>query len=288
MAEATDQRGGASNTWKLPSRGLPAVETRDLPEPRRLGKYIGASVIMSATAMGSGESILWPYITSQVGVGILWLAVVGFSMQYFLNMEIERYTLATGETAVTGFSRFWKPWGVIFALGAILPNAWPGWAASGATATTFIFNLGEGAVSWIAAAQLWAIALAISAAPVVYQMLEKAMAIMLGIIVVFVIIAIIIATDAGSWGRVVTRAPESFSNGPQWFAELGAATVLGAIAFAGAGGANNLVQSNYLRDKGWGWASAPQHSLADHRRGGSRAVSRVHLPAGRGEQAPLE
>jgi hypothetical protein len=24
-------------------------------------------------------------------------------------MEIERYTLATGETAVTGFSRFWKP-----------------------------------------------------------------------------------------------------------------------------------------------------------------------------------
>ena len=252
MAEATDQRGGASNTWKLPSRGLPAVETRDLPEPRRLGKYIGASVIMSATAMGSGESILWPYITSQVGVGILWLAVVGFSMQYFLNMEIERYTLATGETAVTGFSRFWKPWGVIFALGAILPNAWPGWAAGAATATTFIFNLGEGAVSWIAAAQLWAIALAISAAPVVYQMLEKAMAIMLGIIVVFVIIAIIIATDAGSWGRVVTRAPESFSNGPQWFAELGAATVLGAIAFAGAGGANNLVQSNYLRDKGLG------------------------------------
>src|SRR5215208_7350315 len=64
------------------------------------------------------------------GVGLLWLATLGFLSQYFLNMEIERYTLATGETAVTGFSRFWKPWGIVFALGAILPNAFPGWAAS--------------------------------------------------------------------------------------------------------------------------------------------------------------
>ena len=28
-------------------------------------------------------------------------------------MEIERYTLATGETAVAGFARFWKPWGIL-------------------------------------------------------------------------------------------------------------------------------------------------------------------------------
>jgi hypothetical protein len=33
--------------------------------------------------------------------------------QFFINMEIERYTLATGETAITGFSRFWKPWGPV-------------------------------------------------------------------------------------------------------------------------------------------------------------------------------
>ena len=211
MTEVTDRPGGG-NTWELPSKALPAVETRELPEPKKLTAYIGASVIITATAMGSGESILWPYITSQVGVGLLWLAAVGFFMQYILNMEIERYTLATGETAVTGFSRFWKPWGIIFALGAILPNAWPGWAASASTAITYIFNLGDSAIPWIAAAQLWAIALAITAAPVVYQVLEK---------VQFVLLAIIIATDAGSWGRVVTKASETFTNAPQWFGELG-------------------------------------------------------------------
>ena len=251
MAESMDQRG-ASSTWELPTKGLGAVETRDLPEPGRLVKYIGASVILTATAMGSGESIIWPYITSQVGVGLLWLAAVGITMQYFLNMEIERYTLATGETAVTGFSRFWKPWGIIFALGAILPNAWPGWAAGAATATTFVFGFGDSAVPWIAAAQLWAIAIAVTLSPVIYQAIEKIDMVLLSIIVVFVVIAIIIATDASSWGRVVTRAPETFTNAPRWFSELGAATILGAIAFAGAGGANNLVQSNYVRDKGMG------------------------------------
>ncbi|MGW5645383.1 Nramp family divalent metal transporter [Saccharopolyspora sp. NPDC003752] len=34
-----------------------------------------------------------------------------------------------------------------------------------------------------------------------------------------------------------------------------AATLLGAIAFAGAGGALNLVQSNWIRDKGLGMGS---------------------------------
>ena len=55
-------------------------------------------------------------MTATVGTGFLWAAVLSVTVQYFLNMEIERYTLATGETAVSGFVRFWKPWGVLFCL----------------------------------------------------------------------------------------------------------------------------------------------------------------------------
>jgi hypothetical protein len=100
MAEATEQRGDLAT--ELPSKYLPAVEYRDLPEPRGLRTYMGASVILLATALGPGELILWPYITSQVGIALVWLSVLGKTVQYFLNMEIERYTLVTGETAVTG------------------------------------------------------------------------------------------------------------------------------------------------------------------------------------------
>ena len=52
---------------------------------------MGASVIILATALGSGELIIWPYIVTTAGIGILWLAALGFTLQYFLNMEIERY-----------------------------------------------------------------------------------------------------------------------------------------------------------------------------------------------------
>src|ERR671917_946685 len=148
MAETTERRGEFAPD--LPSKYLPAVEDRDLPEPRGLRNYMGASVILLATALGSGELILWPYITSQVGLALVWLSVVGITVQYFLNMEIERYTLATGETAVTGFSRMWVGWSVIMILGAILPNTFPGWAASGGAVFTYLFGMSESAAPIVA------------------------------------------------------------------------------------------------------------------------------------------
>ena len=82
-----------------------------MPEPLPLRKVLGPSVILAGVGVGSGEYILWPYISANAGIGFLYLAVVGVTIQYFLNMEIERYTLATGETAIAGFARSWKPWG---------------------------------------------------------------------------------------------------------------------------------------------------------------------------------
>src|SRR3712207_1557896 len=167
-------------------------------------------------------------------------------------MEIERYTLATGETAVTGFTRFWKPWGIIFVLGAILPNAFPGWATGGATMINYMGLIGEGAIPIVASIVLVATALALTLSPVVYQALEKIQMVLVGIIMVFLIVGVFAATRLGAWASVVTQAPGSIPALPGAIATLGAATFLGAVAFAGAGGANNLTQSNYIRDKGLG------------------------------------
>jgi len=245
---AGDQQEG----WNVPSRVLPAIGSQDLPEPIPVRKLLGASVVILATAMGSGEFVIWPYITTQIGIQFLWLAAVGFFMQYVLNMEIERYTLATGETAVTGFTRFWKPWGIIFVLGAILPNAFPGWATGGATMINYMGLIGEGAVPIVASIVLIATALALTLSPVVYQALEKIQMVLVSIIVLFIVVGVIVATNAGAWASTVTGIPGSLPGVPGAIAALGAATFLGAIAFAGAGGANNLTQSNYIRDKGLG------------------------------------
>ncbi|HET7270113.1 MAG TPA: Nramp family divalent metal transporter [Rubrobacter sp.] len=250
MAEASEQRG--SWTTELPSKYLPPVQYRDLPDPKPLRKYIGASVILLATALGSGELLIWPYITTQAGVGLLWLAFVGFSAQYFLNMEIERYTLATGETAVTGFTRMWKWWGVVFVLLAILPNTFPGWATSAATMFTYFVGIDESNYTIIATIALLAIALAVTLSPVIYNTLEKVEGVLVVIILVFMVFAIIIATDVSSWAGIITKAPAGAANLPRYITEIGVTAIFGAVVFAGAGGCNNLVQSNYIRDKGMG------------------------------------
>jgi hypothetical protein len=251
MADATNQRDGKLAT-ELPTKYLPAVEYRDLPEARSLRNYLGASVIILATALGSGELILWPYITTQVGLALVWLSVLGISVQFFLNMEIERYTLVTGETAVTGFSRMWVGWSVVFALGAILPNTIPGWAASAAEMFTFIFPVGSGATPIVATIFLFSLAVSVTLSPVVYQLLEKVQAVLVIIILGFIALAIFIATDLSAWAGVVTKAPQGIANFPTYWKEIGALAILGAVSFAGAGGANNLCQSNYVRDKGMG------------------------------------
>jgi hypothetical protein len=245
VAAASAQEG-----WNIPSGVLPPIGSRDLPEPVPLGKLFGASVVILATALGSGEFIIWPYITTQIGIAFLWLALVGFFAQFVMNMEIERYTLATGETAVTGFTRMWKPWGIFFVLGAILPNAFPGWATGGATLFTYLFGFGN--IPIIATIVLISTALALTLSPIVYQALEKIQMVLVGIIMIFLIVGVFAATEISAWTSVVTQAPGSVPGIPGAVATLGAATFLGAVAFAGAGGANNLTQSNYIRDKGLG------------------------------------
>lgn len=251
MAE-TSVSGSTATATALPTKYLPEAPPRDLPEPRRLRNYMGASVIITATALGSGELILWPYITSQVGLGLAWLMILGITLQYFLNMEIERYTLFTGETAVTGFSRLWLPWGVIFVLGAVLPNTWPGWATSGATVFTFTFGLSESAVPVVSTIFLLSIGLAVSVSPVIYKTLERAEGFMVALVLVFVVGAVFVVTEGSAWAGILTQAPAGAAGLPDAIGELGAASLFGAVVFAGAGGANNLVQSNYIRDKGMG------------------------------------
>ena len=71
--------------------------------------------------------------------------------------------------------------------------------------------------------------------------------------------------------------------------EIQLAILVGALAAAGAGGANNLVQSNWIRDKGFGMGKLrAAHRLPHHRPGGGRARRRAPLlPDRRAQHGPL-
>lgn len=71
---------------------------KELPPPLTLGALLGPSFILLGLGLGSGELILWPYLVAHFGLGIIWGAVLGIAFQFFLNMEVERYALITGES----------------------------------------------------------------------------------------------------------------------------------------------------------------------------------------------
>ncbi|MET9020611.1 Nramp family divalent metal transporter [Actinopolymorpha sp. NPDC004070] len=252
MTEARSTGGEPDSSSALSTRHLPGARVRDLPAPpTQTWRVIGPGLVGAGVGLASGEFILWPYISSQIGLVFLWGAVLGVVTQWFLNMEIERYTLATGETALTGFSRMWKHWGLVFAVMTYFANLWPGWATSSATMVTYIVG---GNVTAIAIGILVVCGLVLTLAPVVYTALERVIVVKLAAITILIVGAIIFAFTADTW-RGLGSAVTHFGR----FPDLDFALMLGAIAYAGAGGGQNLCQSNWIRDKRFGMgAYAPQ------------------------------
>ena len=244
--EPSNGEGGVSVADSFPTRHLARPEVRDMPDaPRNYWRLIGPGIIAAGVGLASGEFILFPYIASQVGLVFVWAAIVGLLTQYVLNMEIERYALATGETALTGFSRFWRHWGLVFAILTYFANLWPGWATSSATLVTYMFG---GEPVWIAIGMLVAIGLILTLAPVVYVALERAQMVKVAAVVLLFVVGAIFAIGAPAWRDL----PQVVTDPQIPAAQLGFATLLGALAFAGAGGGQNLVQANWIRDKGFG------------------------------------
>jgi hypothetical protein len=240
------EAGVTTSTGGKPTRGLIAREVRELPAPpRNYWRLVGPGIVAGGVGLSSGEFILWPYIASQVGLVLLWGAFVGVITQFFINMEVERYTLATGETVLTGFNRFWRHWGLVFAVMGYFANLWPGWAISSATLTTYLF---AGNATTIAVVTLLVIGFSLTFAPVVYVALERLIFVKVAAVLVLVVLAVAVAIRPESWRAL----PEGFTHIGTLPPSLGIALVFSAIAFAGSGGAQNLCQSNWIRDKGFG------------------------------------
>lgn len=230
---------------EISSKYLPPVTYRDLPEPPSLRRIIGPGVVLAAGGIGSGEFVLWPYVAQKTGLGFLWAAVLGCLFMFFIATECCRYTMATGETIITGFTRLWKPWWIGFILLAMIPNLWPGYATG--TATLVTYATGGGPVIPLTILFLLAIVLSLTLSPVVYRMMENVMTVRMAITLIFLLIAVVVsaiikedawldfAVGFGQVGQIPQGVPFS--------------ALAGAVAFAGAGGTGVLMASNYVRDK---------------------------------------
>ena len=205
---------------------------------------LGPSFILLGLGLGSGELILWPGLVSQYGLGIIWGALLGITFQFFINMEIERYTLITGESIFAGFYRILKRFSPLwFIFSTLIPWMWPGIIAS--SGLIFANILGVSYTSLIPIILFIFSSVILTLGPVIYKMQEIFQKTLLLIGVPFILFLVFIMSEKSGF---IELARGLFGQGDGYsFIPLGIsfATLLGAFAYSGAGGNLNLTQSFY-------------------------------------------
>lgn len=254
--------GGLVPNDVIPHGKLPPMTWRDMPEPISLRRMIGPSIILAGLALGSGEFILWPYITYKSQFIFFWACFIGVTTQYFLNMEITRWTLATGESAVTGFMRLSKHWAWVFLLLNIIPWMIPAWSKGAAQLVSWLIwgpqIAADGSLTTLyetplAIAGMVFCGMVLTAGPVIYETVERVQMLLVSLVLILVVILAAwllwdrpdaILAQWGTLGHIGAI--------PAFDAKMTPVLLLGALAFAGAGGTTNLGQGDYIKDKGYG------------------------------------
>ncbi len=229
-----------------------SFKNKELPKAPPLRKILGPSFIILGLGLGSGEVILWPYLASNYGMGIIWGAVIGLTFQFFMNMEIERYALARGESIFVGLARKIKAIPYWFLVSTFAPWIWPGIAAASATLVGHLIGLPKENTKYLAIAFLLAMGLILSLGPVLYKTVERLQKFLITVGVPSIFIISILLADRGDWAnaaRGIVGSGEGYFLLP---AGISIASFLAALAYAGAGGNLNLAQSFYVKEKGFG------------------------------------
>lgn len=230
---------------------LASLSKNDLPPAPPLRKLIGPSFIILGVGLGSGELILWPYLSSNFGLGLIWAAVLGITFQFFINMEIERYTLVTGESIFVGltrkFGRFTPVW---FILTTLVPWMWPGIIASSGKVLSAAFGIPYSGLTGITLLIL--IGVLFNLGRVVYKTQERVQKAIILAGVPFVFLITVFFAKPVDWQALFAGLVGKGEG--YWFLPVGLpfAAFLGALAYAGAGGNLNLAQSLYVKEKGYG------------------------------------
>ncbi len=241
---------------------VPDLKEAELPSREKsLFKMIGPGIVMAGLAIGSGELIMWPWITSVVGAQLLWAAAIGIFLQLWINIEVGRWAVVTGESPFTGMIRVIKIIVYLWVFLIIVGKFLPGWAReTGIALRDLIYGPGHSSPPWVWTAGVFAAIAAILFGPkVIYTAVER---VIMVLIVVIVVGLIYVVWEIGSKELFVTmwEGVINVFDFPEFPVQVMAADgsvrdelsfgrFFGAVVFAGAGGLGNLYYAYYLREK---------------------------------------
>ncbi|TDD45177.1 hypothetical protein E1286_24750 [Nonomuraea terrae] len=222
---------------------------RKLPDAPPSVHLLGPTVFLVALGVGMGESYMWPRLVLLFGPEIRWLFLIGVTLQAVVMLEMARYAMATGESIFSGAARVFKPLMWFFFIVAIAVYIWPGHLSAGAAAFEEITG-----IPWVvtAIAGLILVGVIFTLAKVIYNLLENVLSLLIGALVLG---TAVIAAMVGSWADVVTTISGMFAIGylpPEAMSAAWFPVIVGACAFAGPSGMQQMWYTLHLRDSGAG------------------------------------
>jgi hypothetical protein len=253
MAEtvAVAQPGQPEAERVVPMGREEPLPIKPLPEPINWVHVLGPGMVLTALGVGLGETFMWPRLVVVFGPEIRWLFLLGVTIQLCVMLEMARWTLATGESIFFGAARIWRPVMWFFWASAMFIYIWPGHISLGAQSVSTLLG---GSIGWpvLAIGGIILIALVLTFAPVVYSVVETVLSVLIGVLVIgSAIVAAMVATPSELLATITGMFAFGYwdprMSTKEWFP-----IVVGAAAFAGPSGMQQMWFTLYLRDKGAG------------------------------------
>jgi hypothetical protein len=215
-------------------------------------------------SIGGGEFLLGPAVFVRHGLTLLWVVGAAVLFQAVFNTELMRYTLATGEPAFTGFMRT-RPsataWAWVYAVLYFLQVGWPASAGTAAGAIFFLAmrrlpQAGDADTIYAIGIAAFFVCVAILA---VGRRIERTLELLNWVLVSAILGGFCILALWFVPGTTWTSGALGFlgfdpRSGAFSFVPPGTDLFLlsALVAYSGAGGVNNIVLSNWARDRGYG------------------------------------
>jgi Mn2+/Fe2+ NRAMP family transporter len=105
--------------------------------------WLGPGFLWMVSAAGSGELLFTPRIGALHGYALLWAMLVAVTLKWFINREVGRFAVCTGQTLLQGFStlpgpRGWAVWAILVPQLFVAVTAVAGLAGGAATALILV------------------------------------------------------------------------------------------------------------------------------------------------------
>lgn len=218
---------------------------------KTLWQMLGPSIILVALSLSGGEMLLWPNLSANFGLNILWPIPIILLLQFFVNIEIERYTLVTGKSVEESLVGSTKWLAAIFALTVLVALVWPAWITTSGNLLAYVFGLSGDALRntglVLSIALLFATVI-IFRRPQTYKILEKMARVSLCITLIIIFLIVGIKFDFA----LFVEGLKGFFHFGYIPTSISRFDFVAALAYGGVSGVLNLVQSEWIKDKGYG------------------------------------